>query len=181
MRPDTRQNFMAHYLTPISLLCIVLLLASGCADPPNKGGAPPDLEVDSNDVGAFEPNFVTVQHCLISFKGSKTSKDTVTRTEAEAKQLAMELFEKAKNGADFDEMVKKHTDDAAPGIYRMANFGIQGDQNPARDVADQLFERQEIASAFGSVGFSLEVGEIGMTSYDKTASPFGYHIIKRVK
>ena len=32
-----------------------------------------------------------------------------------------------------------------------------------------------------NVGFNLNVGDIGIADYDAHDSPFGYHIIKRVK
>jgi parvulin-like peptidyl-prolyl isomerase len=35
--------------------------------------------------------------------------------------------------------------------------------------------------AFGDAGFPLKVGEIGMASYDSTKSPYGWHIVKRLK
>ena len=43
------------------------------------------------------------------------------------------------------------------------------------------FPRDEMVPAFGDVGFSLQVGEIGLAPYDKTTSPFGWHVIKRVE
>ena len=41
--------------------------------------------------------------------------------------------------------------------------------------------RDGVVRAFGDVGFALEVGEIGMSEYDATASPFGWHIIRRLE
>jgi len=40
-------------------------------------------------------------------------------------------------------------------------------------------DRAQMVAAFGDVGFALEVGEISMSQYDITASPFGWHIIRR--
>jgi len=39
--------------------------------------------------------------------------------------------------------------------------------------------RSDMVAAFGDVGFALEVGEINMSQYDITSSPFGWHIIRR--
>lgn len=39
--------------------------------------------------------------------------------------------------------------------------------------------RTQMVAAFGDVGFSLEVGEIGTSIFDTTTSPFGWHIIHR--
>ena len=41
--------------------------------------------------------------------------------------------------------------------------------------------RDRMVPAFGNVGFVLAVGEIGIADYDPVASPFGFHIIKRVR
>jgi parvulin-like peptidyl-prolyl isomerase len=35
--------------------------------------------------------------------------------------------------------------------------------------------------AFGDVGFQLDAGQVGMASYDRDKSPYGWHIIKRLK
>ena len=67
----------------------------------------------------------------------------------------------------------KYTDDQAPGIYGMSNTGVA----PASGEA----ARGGMVPAFGNVGFELSVGNIGIAEYDKTTSPYGYHIIKRVK
>ena len=38
-----------------------------------------------------------------------------------------------------------------------------------------------MVKGFGDVSFSLKVGEIKMADYDVKASPYGFHIIKRVR
>jgi len=121
-----------------------------------------------------EPNWVTVQHILISFKGA-IPKPTVTRTEGEAKELAEEVFERANKGEDFDALVKQYTDDEYPGIYRMSNKGIPPDQSK------QEFPREGMVKGFGDVSFSLPVGGIGMAKYDSQKSKYGWHIIKRIE
>jgi parvulin-like peptidyl-prolyl isomerase len=41
--------------------------------------------------------------------------------------------------------------------------------------------RDRMVAAFGNVGFKLEVGGIGMAAFDSRESPFGWHVIKRLK
>jgi parvulin-like peptidyl-prolyl isomerase len=41
--------------------------------------------------------------------------------------------------------------------------------------------RNEMVAAFGDVGFNISVGNIDIADYDPAKSPFGYHIIKRLK
>ena len=100
---------------------------------------------------------------------------SISRSKEAAAKLAAEVLEKAKSGEDFETMVKAYTDDSPPGIYKMANSGL-----PA-DTGAGVYSRDGMVPAFGNVGFKLEVGEYGMSEYDPTASPFGWHIIKRLK
>jgi hypothetical protein len=127
---------------------------------------------------ADEPDRITVQHILISFKGSAGTVPDVTRTQAEAKALAEKIFGLARVGADFLALVKEHTDDRAPGIYKMANFGVEPIQSPP---SKKEFGRARMVAAFGDVGFKLVVGEVGLAAYDPVKSKFGWHIIKRLE
>ncbi len=138
---------------------------------------PGELQLKAEQEG--EPEYITVQHILIGFEGSVPGKP-ITRSKAEAAELAKQLFEKAKSGADFDALVKEHTDDSHPGIYQMANFDAEPDMTPAA-VADKIFPRARMVKAFGDVGFPLQVGQVGMSQYDPEASKYGWHIIKRIK
>jgi len=126
---------------------------------------------------AGEPDRVTVQHILISFKGAIPD-EKVTRTQAEAKILAEQIFDRAKKGEDFKTLVEKYTDDSYPGIYRMANLGIEAAQSPP---SRREYSRARMVKGFGDVGFKLKVGEVGMAVYDPAASKYGWHIIKRLE
>jgi len=106
---------------------------------------------------------ITIQHILISFQGAPRMTG-VTRTKDEAHALAQKVYAEAKGGADFGALVKEHTNDSAPGIYPL----------------DQT-SRKNMVKAFGDVGWRLKVGEIGVAVWDATASPYGWHIIKRIK
>jgi hypothetical protein len=120
-----------------------------------------------------EPDHITVQHVLISFKGS-IPKDTVTRTMEDAEKLAHEIFEKAKKGEDFDALVKEFTDDQYPGVYKMSNFNAE----PDLDLGEAA--RAKMVTEFGDVSFKLAVNEIGMAEYSPERSKYGWHIIKRL-
>ncbi len=118
------------------------------------------------------PQHVQVQHILIGFSGSVPGK-AITRSKEEAKTLAYEVLERARKGENFDELVRKYTDDSPPGIYGMSGTGVA----PAAGE----YSRGGMVAAFGNVGFSISPGNIGIADYDATASPFGWHIIKRLK
>ncbi len=106
---------------------------------------------------------IQVQHILIAFKGAPRMSG-ITRSKEEAKALAQKVYAEVIGGGDFGALVEQHTDDSAPGIYPMTKRG-----------------RGSMVKAFGDVGFRLKVGEIGVAPWDATASPYGWHIIKRVK
>ena len=121
---------------------------------------------------ATAPQHVTVQHILIGFTGSVPGK-MISRSKDEAKKLAYEVLDRARKGEDFDELVRKYTDDSPPGIYGMAEKGVA--------PASGEYARDGMVAAFGNVGFSISPGNIGIADYDAAASPFGWHIIKRLK
>jgi parvulin-like peptidyl-prolyl isomerase len=124
------------------------------------------------NAGGAEPQHVQVQHVLVGFSGSVPGK-RITRTQDEAKTLAYDILKKAEGGADFDGLVREFTDDSPPGIYGMSNRGVQ----PAQGE----YPRDGMVGAFGNVGFKLAVGQYGVADFDRTTSPFGYHVIKRLK
>jgi hypothetical protein len=142
----------------------LLLLAAGCGG--SSSSAPPAPPPRT------EPERVVVQHVLISFAGTKTP---ATRKKEEAEALAKSLLDRARAGEDFDKMMKQHSDDPGPGIYALANY----DARPGGPAGE--FSRSQMVAAFGRVGFSLEVGQFGLAGYDPRESPFGWHLIKRLK
>lgn len=137
---------------------------------------PATMSAKSTDVDTLangEPKRIEVQHILISFQGRGT---TATRSQADAQLLAIEVLGKAQSGEEFDALVKEYTDDAFPGRYKMTNLGVDSDP-----MHGQEYKRDEMVAAFGDVGFKLKVGEIGLSNYHADKSPYGWHIIKRIK
>jgi|GEM_PF-5222760 len=102
----------------------------------------------------------------------------------EAKAAAAKVFERIQAGEDFTALVRELTDDGlseaerngegVPGVYTIITEGQP-------DNANKVFPRKGLVAAFGDVGFKLQVGEVGVAAYDLQSSPFGYHIIKRIK
>lgn len=119
-----------------------------------------------------EPEHIQVQHILIAFDGSIPGQN-IKRSQEEAKTLAYQLLEQAKSGANYDDLVRRYTDDSAPGIYGMSNRGVPPGPNE--------YPRDGMVGAFGNVGFTLQVGEIGIADFDRKTSPYGWHIIKRTR
>jgi len=121
--------------------------------------------------GTPEPDRISVQHILISFAGAETE---ATRSKAEAEKLAQATLDRVRKGEDFGKVMKELSDDPGPGIYGMCNRG-------KRPASPGEYERDGMVPAFGNVGFTLAVGEIGLAPYDPRSSPFGWHLIKRLK
>lgn len=105
---------------------------------------------------------ITVQHVLIAFKGAQRA--TVTRSKEEAKVLAEKVWTEARSGVNFKDLMAMHSTDSGGGEYPMTKAGRAG-----------------MVAGFGNVGFRLKVGEIGVAPWHEKDSPFGWHIIKRVK
>ena len=112
---------------------------------------------------------VRVQHVLIAFKGADRAK--VERSQEVAMELALQLFQRAQKGEDFAALMK-YSDDPGGGDYTMT---------AAENPDPPAIGRKGMVPGFGDVAWRLEVGDIGLTVYDTKASPFGYHIVKRVE
>ena len=157
-----------------AVLLLASTVAAGCSFFRGIGLAPGEQDhaavkaVPANDEAAH----VVVQHVLIAFEGSRIS--GATRTKDEARALALRVLEDAKSGRDFDELVRLYTDDRSPdGRVALANWGVVPEANES--------ERRKMVRGFGATAFRLAVGEVGLLEYDANASPFGWHVVKRLK
>jgi len=119
------------------------------------------------------PAHVTVDHILIGVKNPRFPSGQ--RDEDEARALAKELVEKLRAGTlDWKTTKNQYSEDPPPGgPYSLAGEGIPPE--PGEHA------RNRMVKGFGDVAFSLEIGEIGLAEYDAKTSPFGFHVIKRVK
>lgn len=164
----------------ILFLCLSTSLGIGFIGCETSGGKPDTAtssksESDSNkENSSGEPDYVTVQHCLIGFQGSLPDKP-IKRSKEEAKVLAEQLLEKLKAGANFDEIIIQYTDDSPPGIYKMSNRGV------ISKLSRNIHRREDMVAAFGDTGFPLQVGEYGLAEHHPKKSPFGWHIVKRIE
>ena len=91
-------------MPPRALLVVLVSLALVGLAPAGLAEKQPKKKRNKN------PDVVTVQHVLISFKG-KTDKP-VERSKKQAEKLAWEIFDRAEAGEDFDVLVKEYTDDS---------------------------------------------------------------------
>jgi len=120
------------------------------------------------------PEHVRVQHVLIAFDGSVPGKE-IGRSRERAAKLAAEILGFARSGEEFGKLAREYSADAAPGVYRLANFNVQTD-----DLLKEA-ERGTVVQSFGDVAFSLEVGQIGLAEYHPLKSPHGWDVVKRLE
>lgn len=107
------------------------------------------------------PARISARHILIGFKGGQHALPGVTRTEAEARTLAIQIARDAKaEGADWNALAAKYTDEP-------------GSKETGGDLGK--FGRGQMVPAFENAAFVLPIGEIS----DVVQSPFGFHIIQR--
>ena len=116
---------------------------------------------------------IEVQHVLIGYVGSVPGKN-ITRSKTEAETLANDILKRARAGEDFGQLVQKYTDDQYPGIYRLADRGVTAEQGVE-------FPRDGMVKGFSDTAFSLKPGEVGIANYEAKASPYGWHVIKRLR
>jgi len=162
---------MKHLIVVASALA--LLSACGKQDTtppaPSSSGAPAGPRPEKMPNG--EPAVITVEHVLIAFKDTGTK---ATRSKDEARKLAYEVLNRAKTGEDFTKLRKELSDDSPDGgVYTLVNNGV------AKQGAE--YERTGMVPAFGDVGFTLSLNEIGLAEHDPRSSPYGWHVIKRIK
>jgi hypothetical protein len=155
-------------------LALLLSLAIACG-PGAKGGptmnnriAQPEATaqsspVISSDILAREPiaNNVMVKHILIGWNDSDHDPRSEKRTKADAEAEVKQLVDQIKGGADFDALMKQHSED--PGSASSA-------------TAIPVSTDAQLVIEFKMLGLRLKVGEVGVVQSD-----YGFHIMKRVE
>lgn len=117
-------------------------------------------EVTDDEIKQYvKDNYLHAKHVLVSTKDSETGEEYDDEKLAEVEAKANEILEKAKNGEDFDALVKEFGED--PGM----------ESNPN----GYYFGANEMVAEFENATRSIEPNEITMCK-----SNFGYHIIKRL-
>jgi len=120
--------------------------------------------------GEGEPDRVEVRFVLVSFRGRAPG---VERGETEAKHLAEELLEQARNGADLQLMSEERSDWKNRNTLGIANYDVRREGNE--------LPRDSVAPRIGEVAFRLKPGEVGMAEYDPRVCPRGWYILQRTK
>jgi NIMA-interacting peptidyl-prolyl cis-trans isomerase 1 len=107
------------------------------------------------------PKRIAARHILVSFKDAPRAIPGVTRTQAEARQIAEQVARDAKGSAEaWKSLAAQFTDEP-------------GSKETGGDLGH--FGRGQMVPAFEKVAFGLSVGETS----DVVETPFGYHVIQR--
>jgi peptidyl-prolyl cis-trans isomerase D len=156
----------------------LLLLVAACSGSP---GGPAQLNkidqpttqtlahdpVESADILDREPvaNAARIKHILIGWNqvgnDGRTDPRAAKRTQKDAQDLIHALVEQIKQGADFDALMKKYSED--PGSASSARV---------YDVSPEA----QLVIEFKQLGLRLRMNEVGVVK-----SEYGYHIMKRVE
>ncbi len=91
------------------------------------------------------------------------------------------MVQRARGGENFDDLTLKYTQDQYPGIYAVANKGVQPGAPPKEYAKEAVreFAREKLNPVFG-IGFVISPGNIAIVECDPDTSPDGWHIFKRL-
>lgn len=122
-------------------------------------------DVASGDILAREPvaNRAQVKHILIGWKELESAADqrAQARTKQDAEAHVKSLVTQIEAGADFDMLMKEHSEDPGSAAFARAY--------PVSPDAQLVIEFKQLA-------LRLNVGEVGVVESD-----YGFHIMKRVE
>ena len=121
------------------------------------------------------PREVVVRHIFLPWAGAKAAEAAgTTRTRQEAFALAREIVRKVRAGAAFGDLVKRyHARTGYPS--EMTIDAIPGREGERRLLAAKL------PRALARLAFALDKGEAGIVEWHRKDSPFGYHVLLRIK
>ena len=166
--------------------CAALGILGGCSGSPGGPGGPANpntptpepaagsaapagtSSVISTDILAREPvaNTATVKHILISWRdlgdmfGGRLDSRAAKRSKADAEEEVRSLVKQLQDGADFDALMKAHSEDLGSAASGRA-FTVTPDA--------------QLVIEFRQLSLRLKPGEFGVCQSD-----FGFHIIKRI-
>jgi parvulin-like peptidyl-prolyl isomerase len=148
---------------PTCVTIALLSLLTACSEPPDE--TPLGREFSALMARPEQPvDSVKVSHVLIAFVGAKQGSES-KRNYAEARDLAADVLARARAGEDFAQLMKSYSGDDGGGTYRIT----------------QAQRADGYVQSFGDVAFRLAVGEVGLATFHRSKSPYGFHVIKRLE
>lgn len=115
---------------------------------------------EDNKKSFVQPEKVTAKHILFFTTDQATGENYPKEKVEEIEKKAKEVLKSIRDGADFDELMKKYGED--PGAKQMPE--------------GYTFSKGEMVKEFEESAFAMKVGEVS----DLVKTEYGYHIIKVV-
>lgn len=151
----------------VGAAAIASLFVGGCVvttyegphEPPNTPAPPQAASLAPAKAG---PAVISASHLLVQYRGARAAGLEVTRSKDEALARALEAFDAAKAGVDFEKIVAEYSDE--PGAA--ARGGQLG-----------KFSRDQMVPEFSDAAFELEVGQVSRV----VETPYGFHVIRRAE
>lgn len=155
-------------------LLVSLLMASGCVVTTLEGpGEPPRIvpppgrkttaqTLEAQTRAPEGPKEVHARHLLVAYSGAMRARPEVTRTKEEARARATEALALARQGQDFEQLVRDYSDE--PGAAERGG-----------DLGG--FTRSAMVKPFADAAFALEPGGLS----DVVETDFGFHVIQRTE
>lgn len=136
---------------------------------PSRAAAPapapktPDVAATASAATKDGELRISTQHLVVTHGESIMGRSlNITRTREQAKARSTEALAKARQGADFRQLIEEYSDDAHKNEFH----------------GEQLnFSRKDAIPSFSQAAFALKVGEIS----NLVDTPFGYMVIRRIK
>jgi parvulin-like peptidyl-prolyl isomerase len=129
---------------------------------PARAQAEEEAEIAERERIARQPKEVGARHILIMHDRSKDKPESIHRSYDQALKRAKECLLKARQGTDWNALVKEYSDE--PGAdERHGDLGV--------------FPRGQMVRAFSEAAFELRVGQIS----EVVETPYGFHVIQRTK
>jgi len=139
---------------------LFLFIITGCFDSQKSTLiTEEELEMVVIDPTFVRPERVKARHILIAHKNALNARSNLRRTRAEAKEVAYQIYEELKNGADFTTLSKKYGND--PTAAQGGKLGV--------------FGPNQMMKNFSNLVFQLNEQEMGVCE-----TIFGYHIVERL-
>lgn len=137
----------------------VLLVSLACAAPLNDAAPQAAPSVASAATPAPKPEKLAASEILVSFVGAAGAPASVTRTDAEAKALAEQLWGRAQQGEAFDALARASSD--GPAAPRGGALGVWRTGTMIPELEDAVA--------------ALRVGDVGRPF----RTPYGWHVVRR--
>jgi uncharacterized protein YjiK len=123
------------------------------------------------------PPRVLVKHIHVPFKGAKDAGEDVMLSEEDARKLAEDVARRARAGEDFETLASS----PLGGHYAKPRWGREIQVVREGTWPGPQVEAADLPVALARLAFNLDVGEVGLASWHREESPYGFHVLLRAE